>query len=74
MDLYSLPTGDAQFTRMCGGNQGGENETCVEIAALPGAEDAFALRDTKNPGAGELRFTGAELRAFITNGADVVGA
>jgi hypothetical protein len=35
----------------------------VEIAPIPGASDAFALRDSKNPDAGTLRFTGEELRA-----------
>lgn len=42
-------------------------ESCVEIAPLDGAEDAFAVRDSKNPAAGELRFTGAELRAVGMN-------
>ncbi|WP_248961265.1 DUF397 domain-containing protein [Sphaerisporangium perillae] len=56
--------GGAQFARLCGGNNGTEGgEACVEIAAIPGTEDAFALRDSKNPDAGTLRFTGSELRA-----------
>ncbi|MEV5047322.1 DUF397 domain-containing protein [Streptomyces griseoincarnatus] len=74
LDLYSLPLDGAEYGRMCGGNQGGDHEQCVEIAAIPGAEDAYALRDSKNPAAGELRFTGAELRAFLENGAAVVSA
>lgn len=61
-DLYSRSTGD--FKRLCGGNQDEEEmESCVEIAPLVGVEDAFALRDSKNPGAGVLRFHGDELRA-----------
>jgi hypothetical protein len=61
-DLYSRSTGD--FRRLCGGNQDEEEmESCVEIAPLKGIDDAFALRDSKNPGAGVLRFTGDELRA-----------
>lgn len=48
------------WRRLCGGNQ---QETCVEVAPLTGADDVWVLRDSKNPGAGELRFTGAELRA-----------
>ena len=62
--LYRIPAQPGAFRRVCGGNQQEEEqETCVEIAPLTGAEDAFALRDSKNPGAGELRFTGDELRA-----------
>ena len=38
-------------------------ESCVEIAPIPCVEDAYAVRDSKNPEAGTLRFTGAELRA-----------
>lgn len=38
-------------------------ESRVEIAPIPGMADAYALRDSKNPAAGTLRFTGAELRA-----------
>ncbi|WP_188194528.1 DUF397 domain-containing protein [Nonomuraea sp. SYSU D8015] len=63
-DLYGQPLGDLPFTRMCGGNQQEQDmESCVEIAPIPGVEDAYALRDSKNPDAGTLRFTGAELRA-----------
>jgi hypothetical protein len=60
MDLHNL-----ELRRLCGGNidSDGEVESCVEIASIPGGLDAFALRDGKNPDAGSLRFTGAELRA-----------
>ncbi|MGI5196907.1 DUF397 domain-containing protein [Streptomyces sp. CA-288835] len=62
VDLYSLSTEGAEFTAYCGGNLGGDNETCVEVAAIPGASEAFALRDNK-PGApsSDLRFDGSEL-------------
>jgi hypothetical protein len=65
MDLYGLDLGDLEFRRLCGGydNSDGEGESCVEIAPIAGVPNAFALRDSKNPDAGTLRFTGAELRA-----------
>ncbi|MFG3439517.1 DUF397 domain-containing protein [Nonomuraea sp. NPDC047897] len=65
MNLYERKLDDAPFRKLCGGNnnEDGEGESCVEIAPIPGADDAFALRDSKNPGAGTLRFTGDELRA-----------
>jgi hypothetical protein len=63
-DLYGQPLGDVPFTRMCGGNQQEEEgESCVLIAPIPGVKDGFAVRDSKNPDAGTLRFSGAELRA-----------
>lgn len=64
MDLYARDLGALDFRRLCGGNQDNdEMESCVEIAPIPGAADAFALRDSKKPDAGTLRFTGDELRA-----------
>jgi len=64
VDLYAVDLTGARFRRLCGGNQQeDEMESCVELAAIPGEADAFALRDSKNPDAGILRFTGAELRA-----------
>ncbi|MGI5271376.1 DUF397 domain-containing protein [Nonomuraea sp. CA-218870] len=33
------------------------------MVPIPGVEDAYAVRDSKNPDAGTLRFTGDELRA-----------
>ncbi|NRQ35218.1 DUF397 domain-containing protein [Nonomuraea sp. NN258] len=63
-DLYEHPLGQQPFRRLCGGNQEeDEMESCVEIAPIPGLADTFALRDSKNPDAGTLRFTGTELRA-----------
>ncbi|MFD5938085.1 DUF397 domain-containing protein [Streptomyces griseus] len=67
-NLYTLsaPAADA-FTAYCGGNAGGSNETCVSLAAIPGAEASFVIRDSKPEGAGkELRFTEAELDDFAT--------
>ncbi|WP_157245644.1 DUF397 domain-containing protein [Nonomuraea typhae] len=66
VDLYARELRPLEFRRVCGGsnNEDGEGESCVEIAPLAGVDDAFALRDSKYPGAGTLRFTGAELRAF----------
>ncbi|MBB5079832.1 DUF397 domain-containing protein [Nonomuraea endophytica] len=65
VNLYANELGPLDFRRMCGGNnnEDGEGESCVMIAALAGVDDAFALRDSKNPDAGTLRFTGSELRA-----------
>ncbi|MET8156204.1 DUF397 domain-containing protein [Sphaerisporangium sp. NPDC005289] len=61
-DLYARDLTGIAFTRMCGGNTGEEGEACVELAPIPGVDDAFALRDSKNPDAGTLRFSGSELR------------
>ncbi|MFI6292689.1 DUF397 domain-containing protein [Nonomuraea sp. NPDC050790] len=65
VDLYANDLGPLAFRRVCGGNnnEDGEGESCMEIAPLAGVDDAFALRDSKNPDAGTLRFTGDELRA-----------
>ncbi|REK89895.1 DUF397 domain-containing protein [Streptomyces inhibens] len=64
-DLYNLPAEGTQFESFCGGNLGGEHESCVEVGVIPGAESAFAVRDNKPEGAGkELRFTQAELDDF----------
>ncbi|GAA2215097.1 hypothetical protein GCM10009850_105640 [Nonomuraea monospora] len=63
-DLYGSNLGEVPFTRLCGGNQQNEDgESCVLIAPIPGVKDAYALRDSKNPDAGTLRFSGDELRA-----------
>lgn len=64
-DLYHLPAGGAEFTRFCGGNLQGEQESCVELAEIPGSGSAFILRDSKAAGKGrELRFTARELDDF----------
>ncbi|GAA3094491.1 DUF397 domain-containing protein [Streptosporangium carneum] len=63
VNLYDIDLTGASFLRPCGGNQGDEEmDNCVEIAAIPGEDAAFAVRDSKNPAAGTLRFTGTELR------------
>lgn len=36
---------------------------CTEVAALPGG--AVAVRDSKNPESGALRFTAGEWRVFV---------
>ncbi|MFC8654813.1 DUF397 domain-containing protein [Streptomyces sp. JL1001] len=67
-NLYALsaPTPDA-FADFCGGNAGGPHETCVSLAAIPGTDASFAIRDSKPEGVGkELRFTGSELDDFAT--------
>ncbi|MBK6015633.1 DUF397 domain-containing protein [Streptomyces sp. MBT53] len=72
--LYGLSTEGAKFAAYCGGNLGGENETCVEIAAIPGAVDAFAVRDNKaDATGGDLRFTGPELDTWAVEWAQQRG-
>lgn len=66
LDLYSLPTNGVKMQR-CGGNLGSENQQCVEFGEIPGSKGAFVLGDSKNPGAGQLRFTEDELTAFSQN-------
>ena len=65
-DLYQMPSSDAKFTKYCGGNLQNENESCVEIAPIPGSAGGFIVRDSKTEGSGrELRFTGQELDNFV---------
>lgn len=74
-NLYALsaPAADA-FATYCGGNAGGSNETCVSLAAPPGTEASFVIRDSKPEGAGkELRFTEGELDGFATGWARTRG-
>lgn len=64
-NLYEVPVGETEVTKFCGGNLTSPHETCVTVSSIPGA-DGFVLRDSKPEGAGkELRFTGAELDAFV---------
>ncbi|MEU0739133.1 DUF397 domain-containing protein [Streptomyces sp. NPDC006134] len=64
-DLYELPVADTPVKKWCGGNLGGDNETCVATIPLAGVADAFAVVDSKPAGSGkELRMTGAELDSF----------
>ncbi len=63
-NLYEKPINGATFTT-CGGNLGGEHETCAELAQIPGT-DGFVLRDTKPEGKGrELRFDKAEMDGLV---------
>jgi len=41
----------------------GSQGDCVEVAALP--DNGIAVRDSKDPDGGVLRFTSAQWRAFI---------
>ncbi|MEU6993316.1 DUF397 domain-containing protein [Streptomyces sp. NPDC046465] len=61
-DLYSLPlTEAAVFSKACGGNTHPDGESCVTLAKLD--EGAWAVGDSKRPGAEPLRFSTAELDA-----------
>ncbi|MFE4329198.1 DUF397 domain-containing protein [Streptomyces sp. NPDC056831] len=66
-NLYTLPAAtNGTFENFCGGNLNGEHESCIDVAAIPGATEAFALRDSKPEGAGqELRVTAAEVDDFV---------
>ncbi|MFD6414163.1 hypothetical protein [Nocardia asteroides] len=64
-NLYDLSAADAPARKWCGGNLGGDNETCMTTVPLTGAVDAFAVGDSKSEAGGsELRITGAELDSF----------
>ncbi|MFI1728164.1 DUF397 domain-containing protein [Streptomyces acidicola] len=65
-NLYELPAATDETPRnWCGGNLGGDNETCMTTVPLAGAVDAFVVGDSKPEGRSyELRMTGAELDAF----------
>ncbi|WP_406168849.1 DUF397 domain-containing protein [Streptomyces sp. NBC_00996] len=67
-NLYELhAVADAPAKKWCGGNLGGDNETCVTTTPLVGL-DAFAVADSKPEGDGrELRMSGAELDTFAVN-------
>jgi hypothetical protein len=63
--LYALPLDPGQFKSYCGGNLTGDNESCVEVAEIPGTPDVYAVQDNKPDGAGrQLRFTAQELDSF----------
>ena len=65
-DLYQMPADGADFTRFCGGNLTSENESCAELAPIPGSSSAYIIRDSKPAGSGrELRFTEDELDNFV---------
>ncbi|MGW5741608.1 DUF397 domain-containing protein [Amycolatopsis sp. NPDC003861] len=62
-DLYELKIDQASWTTYCGTNNP-EGDGCVETA--PAGEGVVLLRDSKRPGAGELRFTHDEIAEFVT--------
>lgn len=64
-DLYALAIDGAAFAKACGGNTHPDGESCVTLARI--GEDAWALGDSKQPGAEPLRFTTAELDAAGIN-------
>ena len=57
-DLYALDIDGATFAKACGGPC---TEGCVTLARI--GVDAWALGDSKRPGAEPLRFTWEELDA-----------
>ena len=60
MPGFDLPPAPWRRSSYSGGNEGGSN--CVEVASRGGR---LALRDSKNPGRGELDVSPAEWRAFV---------
>ncbi|MFE4974689.1 DUF397 domain-containing protein [Kitasatospora sp. NPDC056651] len=62
-NLYELDLSQVEFTRACGGNQGGgdDGESCVTLGAVPQAPGVFALGDSKRPDRAPLLFTAEEL-------------
>ncbi|GHJ02451.1 hypothetical protein TPA0906_43160 [Streptomyces olivaceus] len=54
--LYELDLSNASFTKACGGPC---SEGCVTLARI--GDDAWALGDSKRPGAEPLRFSTEEL-------------
>lgn len=73
-NLYELSAAtDAPTRKWCGGNLGGDNETCVTTVPLAGA-DAFIVGDSKPEGDGrQLRMTGTELDSFALQWAESRG-
>ncbi|MFG2717399.1 DUF397 domain-containing protein [Streptomyces sp. NPDC048416] len=74
-NLYTLPAvDDSAFENFCGGNLGGEHESCIDVAAIPGAVEAFELRDSKPEGVGRsMRVTAAEVDDFVVGWAEKRG-
>ncbi|MFI9387829.1 DUF397 domain-containing protein [Kutzneria sp. NPDC052558] len=69
-DLYDIDLSGVVAVRLCGGNTGDQsddtNESCVTLALIPGTDGAMALGDSKRPDLPPLRFTSAEVDAFIS--------
>lgn len=66
-NLYELAaTADGPAKKWCGGNLGGDNETCATTKTIPGA-DAVVLGDSKPEGAGHfVCLTTAEMDSLAT--------
>ncbi|MET4923261.1 DUF397 domain-containing protein [Streptomyces sp. PSRA5] len=60
-NLYTLNIEDAVFAKACGGNTHPDGESCATLAKI--GPNAWAMGDSKQPGAEPLRFTTAELEA-----------
>lgn len=60
-DLYGIDIDGARFSKACGGSTHPDGEACVTLARI--GADAWAMGDSKRPGAEPLRFTTAELDA-----------
>ncbi|QES41995.1 DUF397 domain-containing protein [Streptomyces venezuelae] len=61
-DIYSLHITEAVvYSKACGGNTHPDGEACVTLAKI--GEGAWAVGDSKRPGAEPLRFSTAELDA-----------
>ncbi|WP_043262841.1 DUF397 domain-containing protein [Streptomyces sp. CT34] len=59
-DLYRLDIHEAEWHRSSHSNPSGN---CVEVTHFP--QGGVALRDSKNPNHGDLRFTQDEWDAFL---------
>jgi hypothetical protein len=65
-DLYQIPANGAKFATFCGGNLQSDQESCVQVAQIPGSTPGVILRDSKPEGSGrELRFTTQEMDNFV---------
>ena len=61
MSGSGLPRAAWRKSSRSGGNEGGSN--CVEVAA--GSGGRLAIRDSKDPGGGQLAVSPAAWRAFV---------
>ncbi|MFB1046819.1 DUF397 domain-containing protein [Streptomyces chrestomyceticus] len=59
-DLYAADLSGAVWRKSS--RSGGNTDMCVEVANL--GDGAVALRDSKSPARGDLRFTSGEWAAF----------
>ncbi|MEV4092174.1 DUF397 domain-containing protein [Streptosporangium saharense] len=62
-NLYGIDLTNANWTKPCGGNVGDDSpESCMEFTRFDGG---IAIRDSKIPGVAPMRFSDAELTAFL---------